>query len=159
MTGTILNAAAILAGGIISLTTRQQLAEAHQRNLKVILSVLVVYAGLSMTWKGLHGSVWHQLKQLTIVIVAMMLGKFAGQKLRLQPALNRLGQLAQEKFVRAQPGDSDRIGEGFITCTLLFCAHPMAILGALCDGLFGDYRTLALKSVIEGFATFAFAKA
>ena len=34
----------------------------------------------------------------------------------------------------------------------------MAILGALQDGLLGSYRTLAIKSVLDGLATMAFAK-
>jgi uncharacterized membrane protein YqgA involved in biofilm formation len=46
---------------------------------------------------------------------------------------------------------------GFLTASLLFCIGPMAILGSINDGLSGDYSLLAVKSVLDGFASLAFA--
>jgi hypothetical protein len=46
---------------------------------------------------------------------------------------------------------------GFLTASLLFCVGPMAILGSIQDGLTGDYKLLAVKSVLDGFASLAFA--
>ena len=46
---------------------------------------------------------------------------------------------------------------GFLTASLLFCVGPMAILGSIQDGLTGDYNLLAVKSVLDGFASLAFA--
>ncbi|MEO8427267.1 MAG: DUF554 domain-containing protein [Verrucomicrobiota bacterium] len=158
MIGTILNATAILIGGVVGLTTTKQMTAANQGLLKVILGVLVVYAGLSMTWESLNGSFPHCIKQLVIVILAMILGRIAGQTLHLQKSLNRLGQIAKEKFSNATPGSANRVSEGFITCTLLFCVGPMAILGSVQDGLLGNSRTLALKALMDGLASVAFAK-
>ena len=158
MIGTILNAAGILIGGLVGVVTSRQIAPIHQSILKAILGILVVYLGLSMTWDAMNGSFLHRMKQLAIVILALMLGRIIGRTLRLQKTLNRLGQIAKEKFSSAKPGDSNRLSEGFITCTLLFCVGPMALLGAVQDGLRGDYRTLALKSVIDGLSTLAFSK-
>jgi len=158
MTGTILNAAAILIGGVLGLTTTRQMTAANQGVLKLILGVLVVYVGLNMTWESLNGSFAHRVKQLVIVILALILGRIAGQTLHLQKSLNRLGQIAKEKFSKAKPDSANRVSEGFITCTLLFCVGPMAILGSVQDGLLGNYRTLALKSLMDGLATVAFAK-
>jgi len=39
----------------------------------------------------------------------------------------------------------------------VFCVGPMTILGSIQDGLTGDYQTLAIKSVLDGFASLAFA--
>jgi uncharacterized membrane protein YqgA involved in biofilm formation len=158
MTGTILNAAAILIGGVAGLTTTKQMTTANQGLLKGILGVLIVYVGLSMTWESLNGGFFHGIKQLVIVILALILGRIAGQTLHLQKSLNRLGQIAKQKFSNATPASANRVSEGFITCTLLFCVGPMAILGSVQDGLLGNYRTLALKSVMDGLATVAFAK-
>jgi len=158
MIGTILNAAAILAGGIVGLTRVRQLSAAHQHALKVILGVLVVYVGLSTTWKALNGTFLHILKQLLIVLLAMMLGNLLGRVLRIQKSLNHLGQYAKNKFAKASPGSIQRVSEGFVTCSILYCVGPMAVLGALQDGLQGDFRTLAIKAVMDGLATMAFAK-
>lgn len=158
MVGTILNAIGILLGGAAGLIWSRQIAPVHQSVLKAILGILVVYLGLSMSWDAINGGLLHRLKQLLIVILALMLGKMLGRALRLQKGLNRLGQIAKEKFSSAKPGDINRLSEGFVTCTLLFCVGPMAFLGAVQDGLTGNYRTLALKAVIDGLSTLAFSK-
>lgn len=38
-----------------------------------------------------------------------------------------------------------------------FCVGPMTILGSIQDGLTGDYRLLAIKSLLDMFAGLAFA--
>jgi uncharacterized membrane protein YqgA involved in biofilm formation len=50
-----------------------------------------------------------------------------------------------------------RFVEGFVTASLVFCVGPLAILGALSDGLGRGMDQLALKSVLDGFASVAFA--
>jgi hypothetical protein len=158
MTGTLINVAAIVVGGVVGLTTAKDLSPGTQARVKLVLGLLVAYVGLSMTWQGLNGSLWNHAKQFCIIIAALMLGRWTGAKLQLQRRLNALGQSAKERFARGGGGASDRVGEGFVTCTLLFCVGPMSILGALQDGLLGDYKTLALKSAMDGLATMAFSK-
>jgi hypothetical protein len=46
---------------------------------------------------------------------------------------------------------------GFLTASLLFCVGPLTILGSIQDGLRGDTSLLAVKSVLDGFASLAFA--
>ena len=46
---------------------------------------------------------------------------------------------------------------GFLTASLVFCVGPMTILGSIQDGLTGDYKLLAIKAVLDGFAALAFA--
>jgi uncharacterized membrane protein YqgA involved in biofilm formation len=94
---------------------------------------------------------------MTIVVVAMMLGKLTGRLLHLQKGLNRLGQYAKEKLTQAGSDKAHRWSEGFITCTILFCVGPMAILGSIQDGLDNRWQTLGLKAVMDGLATMAFA--
>jgi uncharacterized protein len=158
MLGTLLNAAAIIVGGTVGLTTAKDLSPVNQSRVKIALGAFTVYAGLSMALGGFSGSFGHRTGQFGIALLSLMAGNFTGQLLRLQRNLNRLGQVAQAKFTTAKAGGSNRFGEGFITCTLLFCVGPMAILGALQDGLMGNIRTLAIKSALDGFATMAFSK-
>ena len=46
---------------------------------------------------------------------------------------------------------------GFLTASLVFSIGPIAILGAIQDGLTGDYQLLAVKAVLDGFTAMAFA--
>ena len=154
--GTILNAAGILIGGIIGLTVTRQLSPARQFALKGILGLLVIYVGLKTTLTSLGGGLWPITKQLLIVVLALTFGRLTGKLLRLQSLSNRLGQYAKQKIAAAGGADAHRFSEGFITCTLLFCVGPMAILGAVQDGLAGQWQTLGIKAVMDGLATMAF---
>ena len=46
--------------------------------------------------------------------------------------------------------------DGFTAATVLFCAAPLGILGAVTDGLTGYYYPLALKAVMDGMAMASF---
>ncbi len=155
VTGTILNGAAIIVGGIVGLTVRKQLSERRQLTLKLLLCVLVIIAGLQMTWTSLGGGFWSVLKQLGIMILSMMLGNIVGKLLHIQKGINWLGQYAAKKLGSVDPAKPNRIGEGFIAATLLFCVGPMAILGALQDGMDGKWQTLGVKALMDGLATMA----
>lgn len=47
--------------------------------------------------------------------------------------------------------------EGFVSASLIFCIGPLAVQGAIEDGLMGDFTKLAIKSLLDAFASLAFA--
>lgn len=156
MTGTILNAAGIVIGGVLGLVMKKPLSATNQSFFKVALGAFTVFYGLRLTWLSLNGTFPQISKQLLIVVLAMALGKVAGRMLRFQKASNRLGQFARASIERdASPG-ARRLSEGFNTCAVLFCAAPLAVLGAVPDGLSGYYPPLIIKAVMDGLATMAF---
>lgn len=156
MIGTILNAIAIIAGGIIGLTAKNLITPAWQGVIKIGMGVFIIYVGLSTTWGAINGTFGQVSKQLGIMLLAMMLGNATGKLLHIQKGLNKLGKYARERYAEATPDKKPNFSEGFITCTLLFCVGPMAIIGSLQDGLTGDYRTLATKAIMDGLATMVF---
>jgi uncharacterized membrane protein YqgA involved in biofilm formation len=105
---------------------------------------------------SLNGSLLQILKQLLVVVIALMLGKMTGRFLRLQKWSNRLGRDARERITAIKPTDPRRMGDGFNICAALFCAAPLAILGPIQDGLSGYYYPLTIKAVIDGLATMGF---
>jgi uncharacterized protein len=125
--------------------------------LKILLGAFTVYVGLGATWQGLGGGFGHIVKQLGIVLLALMLGNLTGNLLRIQKSLNRLGQYAKQKISGATTSVSRRSNDGFITCSILFCVTPIAVLGSLMDGVSGNFKPLAVKAVMDGLATVAFA--
>jgi len=154
--GTFLNAGAILLGGLAGQTWRRGLPPATQGWLKIALAALTVFWGLRMTWQSLNGPALAILRQLAVVMVAMILGKLVGRLLGLQQTSNRLGQLARERMTAARPGAPRRFSEGFVLCSLLFCAAPLAVLGPVQDGLHGDWRPLLIKATMDGLAAMGF---
>jgi len=156
--GTILNVAAIVLGGLAGLVIRKQPSASTQSFFKVVLGAATVYFGLRLTWMGINGSFGQCLKQLGIVLLSLSLGNLLGKLLRLQKASNRIGTLTRERMARATPQNSQRFTDGFIVCSLLFCAAPLGMLGAIHNGLDHDYFfPLAIKAVMDGLATLSFA--
>jgi uncharacterized membrane protein YqgA involved in biofilm formation len=52
---------------------------------------------------------------------------------------------------------SSRVSEAFFDASLLFCVGPLAVVGAIQDGLTGNYEALATKALLDGFASIALA--
>ena len=154
--GTVLNAAGIVLGGVLGLMVRRPMSPANQIFFKVVLGAATVFFGLRLTWLSVHGPFPQMLKQVMIVLLAMMLGRFTGRLLRLQKTSNRLGQFARERMEQATLANPNRWSDGFNVCALLFCAAPLATLGAVQDGLSGYYPPLVIKAVMDGLATMAF---
>jgi len=159
VTGTLINTGAVLLGGSLG-TAFGGLVKPHiELRIKRILGVLVIYAGFSTTFKALgHTGASHIPKQIGMVLLSLILGNAIGMLLRLQTLFNAIGQFAKRSIANAESDQANRFSEGFVTCTLLFCVGPMAIVGALEDGLNHNARVLMLKSVMDGLAAMAFAK-
>jgi hypothetical protein len=157
VTGTILNAAAILLGSAVGLASRKEPSAASQNIWKLLLGGFAAYAGLSATWESLPGPFLAGLKSFSIVMVALMLGNFTGSMLRLQKALNRLGRYAGARVGVSSPADT-QMGDTLAACTILFCFSPISFVGALLDGFSGDWRILAIKAAMDGLACLAFVR-
>ena len=156
MIGTALNVAGILIGGLVGLTRRKPLSPVNESFLKVTLGVFTVFYGLRLTWISVNGTFLQISKQLLIAVLALVLGKMAGQLLHLQKMSNSLGRQARERMSASKPADPRQLSDGFKTCAALFCAAPLAVLGSVQDGLSGYYSPLAVKAVIDGLATMSF---
>jgi uncharacterized membrane protein YqgA involved in biofilm formation len=99
------------------------------------------------------------LKLLAIVLLAMALGKLAGRLLHLQKLSNSVGQFASRKMAAASAGKPE-FNDGFQVAAALFCAAPLAILGAVAEGLDpnGFSKVLCVKDVMDGMAAMSFSK-
>ena len=159
MIGTLLNAGAILGGGFFGVSSKKDLSQHNQLRLKGLLGALTVYVGLNTVWVSVNGSVPRVIKQLGIVLLALLAGNATGRLLRLQKAVSHLGHSAAAKFSKA--ANSKRFhntNEALAICAVFFCVSPMSVLGAVQDGLAGDCRTLAIKAALDGFSAVAFAR-
>ncbi|MBN2507381.1 MAG: DUF554 family protein [Verrucomicrobia bacterium] len=158
MTGTILNAAGILAGSLLGLGMRQPPSAPTQQAWKFALGALTVWVGLGLTWKSVGGGVGAVARQLAIVVLAMVLGRMAGRAMRLQVLSNRVGQFARSRM-KAKAGAGAARGwrsDGFLVGAALFCVTPLGLVGAVQDGLVSYWPTLAVKGVMDALAAMAF---
>jgi uncharacterized protein len=157
MTGSILNAAGIVLGGLAGLAVKKPLSAATQHYFKNGLGAFCLFLGLRLAWLNVNGPAKQAGKELLLVLLTLLLGRWLGRLLRLQHLSNRLGRGARDAIAAAgrQP---PRWSDGFNTCTALYCAAPLAFLGPVAEGLAGDVSPLAIKAVMDGLATWSFVR-
>ena len=93
---------------------------------------------------------------LLVVLGALLIGGIIGSLIGIDAKLTHFGTWLQLKTSRAGTGDKEKFIEGFVNASLLFTIGPMAVLGALQDGLGQGIDVLALKSTLDGFTAIAF---
>lgn len=155
--GALLNALGILLGAIFGLAWRDQWSARAQNQIKSLLGAFTALCGLQLIWLNVGGGFVSVLKQLFLALLALVLGNLLGKILGLQKFSNRLGRHAATLIAAAETAPP-RPANGFIVATILFCAAPLGIIGAITDGLADYFYPLALKAVIDGLATMSFVK-
>jgi uncharacterized protein len=148
MTGTLLNIAAVLIGGMIGLLFGARIPDKLKETIIAGMGLFTAAMGLQM---------FLDTENPLIVLGALLIGTLLGEWWRIEDGLQNLGKLLEQRFSREGEDGSNKFVRGFLTASLLFCVGPMTILGSIQDGLTGDYNLLAVKSVLDGFASMAFA--
>ena len=148
MTGTILNAVVIIIGGLLGLFFGQLLSEKSRETIII---------GLGLFTIGISVNMFLKTSNSLIVLGGLLIGGLLGEYLQIETRLNQLGGRLEKLFNGKinTPSSENHFVRGFMTSSVLFCIGPLAILGAIQDGLIGDYQLLAIKSVMDGFAAFA----
>jgi uncharacterized membrane protein YqgA involved in biofilm formation len=156
LTGTLLNVAAVLVGTTVGLLIGSRMSPRLQSTLTDGLGLFVVALGLSQVLKLLLETatpIGHELA----VLAGLLVGGAVGELLRLQDALDALGEWFQRRLARGD--EPSRVSQAFVTSSLVFCVGPLTILGSIENGLTGKIELLAVKSLLDGIASIAFAAA
>ncbi|MFM7030072.1 MAG: DUF554 domain-containing protein [Micrococcales bacterium] len=161
--GTLVNVAAIVAGSAIGVLLGSRLPEKTNKTVTDALGLLVlVLAGLNLTSLSDKGFVAAAGAAGTflIVIFAMLFGSITGSLAGIERRLEGFGGWLQRKLSRGKSAGNEareRFIAGFVNASLLFAIGPMAVLGAMSDGMGHGPNTLIIKAILDGFACIAFA--
>ena len=147
LTGTLLNAATVLIGGVVGTVVGDRLPERLREN--VVRSV-----GLFVTAMGVKFAI--DTSNLLFMLGAILLGGIVGSLVGVDARLNQLGDALQRRFAR---GGTSTVAEAFVTASIVFCVGPLTFLGSIQNGLTGDASLLVIKSVLDGFTATALAAA
>ena len=148
MTGTIINAATVVAGGTLGTFLGERLPP-HIRH--------IVMQGVGLVTLAVGMSMALSTKNFLLVLGSILIGGILGEWWRLEERLDRAGRWLEAKAARFSFLARGEFTKGFVTASLVFCVGPMTVLGSIQDGLSGDYTLLAIKSVLDGFSSLAFA--
>ncbi len=182
MTGTLLNAAAIVVGAGVGTVLAGRVPRRVRTTVTDVLGIFVLVLGAvdAVTTFGDELAEALGPAAVLVILASLLLGGIVGELLDLEARLTTLGEWLRDRVMGDQepvgpeasgPGrdrfeaDHDvhdprhRFVEGFVVTSLLVCVGPLAILGSLQDGLTDGFQLLAVKGMLDGFAALAFASA
>ena len=146
--GTIINTAAIVAGGAGGALFGRFLKEKVQDTLTKCCGISTLFIAVTGALEQMlsveNGAIVSHGAML--VIGCLTIGAVIGELLDLEGAFERFGEWLKQKTGNAK---DKRFVDAFVTASLTVCIGAMAIFGSIEDGITGDYSILATKSVLD----------
>jgi len=146
MKGTLFNTTTVIIGSLLGVLIGKRFTERLNTMVMHALGLVTLLIGFKMALKT---------ENILLVIGSLALGGIIGELIRLEDGLERLGDFIKSKV----KSESSTFVLGFVTSSLVFCVGPMTIVGSIKDGMTGDASILYAKSILDGFASIAFASA
>ncbi|MEE8807999.1 MAG: DUF554 domain-containing protein [Lactimicrobium sp.] len=147
--GTLINALAIIAGGIIGMVFGKKIPERMQETLLKANGVAVLFIGIGGVMSKMltikDGAVDTQ-GTMMMMIGSLAIGTVVGELLDLDGWMHRFGVYLQNKTGN---GSDSHFIEGFVSASLTVCIGAMAIVGAIADGIDGNHSVLFAKAVLD----------
>lgn len=135
--GTVINVAAILAGGTAGLLFGKIIRSQVQDGLCTACGIATLFLGLAGAMEGMLSAQDGKIVSggTMLVIGCLVLGALVGELLNLEDKMERFGQWLKEKTGNA--GDGGFV-DAFVTASLTVCIGAMAIVGSIQDGIRGE---------------------
>lgn len=146
--GTIINTAAIVAGGLLGLFFGRFIRERHQETLTKACGVSVLFIGIAGALAGMLKITESGLTTANVmmVVITIALGALVGEIFNIEGWFERFGSWLMNKTGNSK---DQRFVEGFVAASLTVCVGAMAVVGSVMDGISGDYSILAVKAVLD----------
>jgi hypothetical protein len=144
--GTIVNTAAVLAGGAIGLIFKKGIPERVGDSVFKALGLITAFIGISGCLCG---------ENTLLAVIAMILGTIIGELIDLDKRINNVGKFIERKVSKGDKNST--VAQSFVSSSLLFCVGAMTIVGSLQAGLDGDCSVLFTKSAMDFCSSIIFA--
>lgn len=147
--GTIINALAILAGGVLGILCKSFLQQRYQ-------DTIIKATGFAVVFLGAAGTLAQMLTVLPdgslttggsmVMILSLALGALLGELVDLDAQFERFGTWLRHKT--GSDGDNQFVN-GFVAASLTVSIGAMAVIGSIQDGIYGDHSTLVAKAILD----------
>lgn len=146
MLGTMINTGAIVAGGLIGMFGGKLIRERHQQTLTMACGIGTLFIGIAGAMNYmLHNDLLPDGGGM-LVVACLALGGLVGEIVNIERLFERFGEWLKQKTGNAK---DQGFVHGFLTASLTVCIGAMAIMGAIQDGISGDWSTLGAKSILD----------
>ena len=122
--------------------------EEQRESLNRACGVSVLFIAIAGAMEGMlkiNGSEIISGKSM-LVVLCLALGTILGELIGIERGFERFGEWLKKKT--GNSGDTSFVN-AFVTASLTVSIGAMAIVGAIQDGLTGDFSTLAVKAVLD----------
>lgn len=155
MTGTIINTAAVIAGGSIGLCIKRGLPERINQAVTYMLGLstcVIAINGLLSTMLTVDTATGRVSSSGELLLLGCLaLGTLIGELLHIEEGLEKAGDAVEKRLGASQ------FSKGFISASVLFCVGAMTIMGSIQDGLGQGYSILLTKSSLDFIASIVLA--
>lgn len=146
--GTVINAAAIVVGGLLGLLFGRFIKEALKDTLQKSCGICVLFLGIAGALEGMltvkDGAIVSGNSLLVVCTLAP--GALIGELLNIEAGFEKFGEWLKKKTGNGKDGG---FVNGFVTASLTVCIGAMAIVGAVEDGINGDISILLTKAILD----------
>ena len=149
--GIIINAFAIVLGGVAGSFAGQRLSEEFKANLNMVFGLCSLAMGASSI---------ALMENMPAVILSVILGTIFGMKICLGKKILASGELMEKGISKIFPSKNakdENYTNTMITAIVLFCASGTGIYGSITSGMTGDQSILLAKSILDFPTSFIFA--
>lgn len=146
MTGTFINAGAIILGSLIGLIFRSKIPEKYIKIVFQAIGLFTLFVGVAMSLKT---------QNYLIMVFSLVIGAVIGTAITLDKQIDVFAEWLKKK-VRMS---NEKFSEGLVTAFLLYCMGSMTILGAIEEGLGNEPNLLLAKSLMDGVSAIALSAA
>ncbi len=146
MVGTIVNTAAIVVGGVCGHLFGKILKARHQETLTMACGIGTLFISMAGALQYMLHSDLFPGGGGMLVVACLALGGLVGESVNIEYGFERFVEWLKIKTGNAK--DQDFVN-GFLTASFTVCIGAMAIVGAIQDGISGDWSTLGAKAILD----------
>ena len=135
-------------GGLSGHFFGRLLKERHQKSLTGACGISVMFIGTAGAMEGMltinDGMI--NSGQAMLVTICLAFGTLIGEAINIEGLFEHLGE-----WLKIKTGNAKDKGfvNAFVTASLTVCIGAMAIIGAIQDGILGDWSILATKAFLD----------
>jgi len=146
MTGTLINTGAIVAGGVLGILFGKMIRQRHQETLTMACGVGTMFISIAGAMNYMMHNALLPEGGGMLVVACLALGGLIGEAVDIERLFEHFGEWLKRKTGNAK--DAGFVN-GFVTASLTVCIGAMAIMGAIQDGISGDWSTLGAKAILD----------
>lgn len=146
--GTLINMGLIVVGGLVGMVGGRFITPRIQDGLMKAAAVCVMFVGLAGAMQQMLAVSGAGLTSggTMRMLISLAGGTVIGEAANLERWMEHFGEWLKAKTGNAR---DDGFVNAFVTCSLTVCIGAMAVVGAIQDGVAGDWSTLALKGALD----------